>query len=65
MFLIDFCKEAVQSILNGNIVETFEKINKLPKKQAVVATAYIVHLHPGDQTEIGYVLRALEQYADW
>lgn len=62
--LINFCKEAVESIVNGNTTSVLEGVGQLPKKQAMAAIGYIVHYFPGGEQDIGRFLRALERYAE-
>ena len=36
-----FANEAAESIINGNMSDVIEQLDKLPKKQAMAAVAYI------------------------
>ena len=54
-----FAKESVESILNGNTGDVIGQIDKLPKKQAIAAVAYIIHYLSGDDYQTGTFLRRL------
>jgi hypothetical protein len=56
----EFSKEATESILNGNRTHVIAELDKLPKKKAMAAVAYIIdYLHGENDYQYSVFLRAL------
>ena len=55
----EFAAESAESIVNGNLSHVVEQIDRLPKKQAMAAVAYIVNYLGTNDYHVGSLLRRL------
>lgn len=54
-----FADEAAESIINGNMSDVIEQLDKLPKKHAMAAVAYICNYLQNDDYHLSAFRRRL------